>query len=167
MNNRENVQPENNISLLILEDREKRFYNTLDLVKKYNLPVVCGKLNYPGKNKNTPEANKAFEILIRAVKNKFGGEIIFEQELSGYDGRSILAAVNMNSHDAKKAAVDIEDNNVLGRVFDVDIYVENGESVGRENIGIEPRKCIICGDNARVCIRSGRHSLDEILNKVN
>lgn len=158
---------EMNISQLILEDREKRYNDILYLSKKYDLPVVCGKLNYPGRDKNTIEANRAFEILHRIFIEKFSINTVFLKELKGYDGRSIIAAVDMPFEAVKAAAVEIEDGSEIGRIFDVDVYTQDGSSIGREVLGITPRKCIICSENARICIRSGRHSVMETLGRIN
>lgn len=155
------------ISQMILEDREKRYNNILNLSCRYDLPVVCGKLNYPGNDKNTIEANKAFEILLKIIKEKFSTKTVCFKELCGFDGRSVLAVVNMLPEKIKKIAVDIESGCELGRIFDIDVYLKDGNSIGREMIDEPSRRCIICGGDARICVRSGRHSLDEILNRIN
>lgn len=156
-----------NISHLILEDREKRYNYILELLKKYNLPVVCGKVNYPGENKNTIEANRAYEILISIIKEKFKMETVFSAELEGFDGRSILTVIDMLPKDIKYITARIEDGSELGRIFDMDVYINDGTSIGRELIGLPSRKCIICKEDARICVRSGRHSLQETLKRIN
>ena len=158
---------ERNISRLILEDREKRYNDVLELSRKFNLPVVCGKLNYPGGNKNTVEANRAFEILLEILKEKFRMKVVSSRALEGFDGRSILMAVDMSPEAIKETTVELEDNGQIGRIFDIDVYIKEGESINREMINLPPRKCIICGENARICVRSKKHSLEETLNRIN
>lgn len=155
------------VSMLILQDREKRYNKILELIKEFQLPVLCGKLNYPGREKNTKEANRAFEVLTKKIKEKFCLSSIHELELSGYDGKSILLVVNMLPEEVKKQSVAIEDNCSLGRIFDIDVYAGEGSSIGREEIQVPARKCIVCGDIARVCVRSGRHTLDETIGIIN
>lgn len=156
-----------NISQLILEDREKRYNEILAFIGEYDLPVLCSKLNYPGGNKNTKESSRAFEILSSIIKESFGTEIVFLKKLTGFDGSSILAVVNMHPLEIKKITCMLEDRSQLGRIFDIDVYVGDGSSIGREMIDMSPRKCIICEDDARICVRSRKHSLEETLNKVN
>jgi holo-ACP synthase len=151
----------------ILEDREKRYNEILSLINKYRLPIVCGKINYPGTNKNTEESNRAFSILVKQLKRKYGEKMICSVELNGYDGKSFLAALRMEAFEAKKMAIEIEEEHILGRVFDIDIYVDDGSSLGRESINNNPRKCIICEDNARVCIRNKKHTVEETIDKIN
>lgn len=151
----------------ILEDREKRYIEILSLIKLYKLPVICGKINYPGNDKNTPEAQKAFQILKQLLENRVKGESVYKQMLSGEDGSSILLVINLEPMEVKKITVELEVAHPLGRIFDIDVYAGEGESIGREYLGIKPRKCIICEKDARICMRAGNHSIQEVLDKVN
>ena len=82
----------------------------------------------------------------------------------------------------KKAAVAAEESDALGRLFDMDVLViddalkadENGHysltdirSISRSQLGAGPRKCLLCGENAKACARSRAHSMDDLLNKIN
>jgi holo-ACP synthase len=151
----------------ILEDREKRYNLVLDYLKQYNLPVVCSKVNYPGTDKNTQEASMAFLILQKAVLEKFKLYSINTQILEGNDGKSFLSVVDISPLDAKSLGICIEENHELGRIFDIDVYTEDGVSIGREKINKNMRKCILCDEDARVCIKTGAHSLNQTLSVIN
>lgn len=151
----------------ILEAREKRYNATLELIDEYKLPVICGKINYPGDNKNTSEAQGAFDILEQLVLSSFNNDTVYKKSLSGTDGRAILMAINLNPLEAKKIAVDLEIHHPLGRIFDIDIYDLDGVSIGREKIHMEPRRCFLCNEDARVCMRKGNHSLEEVIDNIN
>lgn len=157
----------------ILEDREKRYDRILEIIREYKLPVVCGKLNYPGDEKNTVEALKAVRILKSILKKQYAGFESYSEKLKGFDGESILISVDMEALRAKDMAVEIEESHLLGRVFDIDVYEEDGYSlggacsIGRAERGLPERKCIVCGENARLCVREGRHKLSEVLNVIN
>lgn len=151
----------------ILQDREKRYCEILSLIIKYSMPVVCGKINYPGDNKNTIEAQSAFKILQQLLRERFTKNSKHIQVLSGHDGSSILIATNFKSLEAKKIAVSLEANHSLGRIFDIDVYEADGSPISRESLGIESRRCIICSDDARICMRTGCHSLQEVVDRVN
>lgn len=151
----------------ILEDREKRYNEILYLLEKYKLPVLCGKINYPGNNKNTEEVQKAFELLRKLLKNNFGSTAKHTEINKGLDGPYFSMVLSMDGRKAKKLAVKIEDENALGRIFDIDIYIDEGRPIGRAEIGLQPRKCIICGGDARSCSREKTHGLSEVLDKIN
>lgn len=150
----------------ILNDREKRYLETIGLYGTFKKPIICGKINYPGQNKNTLEAEKAFSALLSSLNLEFKDEVIFSKLVEGYDGKAILMVMNLGSIEAKNRAVKIEEQHGLGRIFDIDVYVE-GQSVGRENINKSPRKCLICNEDARLCMRGYKHSLEEVIDSVN
>lgn len=151
----------------ILQDREKRYDEVLSLINKYGLPVICGKINYPGNDKNTLEAQRAFQILQELLTERFAENSIYTQILAGDDGSSILIVTSIDPMEAKKISVSIETNHPIGRVFDIDVYVIGGKSIGREKLNIETRRCISCNEDARICMRTGKHSLQEVVDRVN
>jgi len=151
----------------ILEDREKRYNIILELIEKHGLPVLCGKINYPGNNKNTKEAKEAFNILLKSIEEAFQSYTIDKVITSGYDGNGVILVLNIESKAAKEEAVAIEENHNIGRIFDIDIYDTDGAPLSREDKGMQPRKCMVCGQNARECMKLKRHSLEETLKIVN
>lgn len=150
----------------VLNAREERYNRTLELIDEYELPVICCKLNYPGNIKNTLESRIGFEILKTEAVASFR-DIYHTEELHGDDGSCLFIVTKEKPERAKKAAVYIEENHPLGRHFDVDVYLKDGTSLERKNVGLPLRGCIICGKPARECMLNGRHSYDEIISKVN
>lgn len=150
----------------ILEDREKRFDRIIELIQE-GKPVLCGKLNYPGEIKNTPEANKGFLILYNLLFEKFSDYIKTKEIIKGYDGNAVLMTLDMEPVSAKEYSIDIEDGHPLGRIFDIDVYLKEGTPISRSDIGRKPRTCIICGKNAKECTRSMAHDIMEVRNKIN
>jgi holo-ACP synthase len=150
----------------ILEDREKRYNTIIKILKGGAKSVVCGKINFPGQNKNTQESLKAFGYLSDVLKN---GMLLNEKYeiLEGFDGKSIIAGIDAGSRELKKKAVEIEESSPIGRVFDIDIYDSQGVPVGRRDIGAPDRTCIVCGGNAKICVREQAHSLTETLKIIN
>ncbi|MCX7884555.1 MAG: citrate lyase holo-[acyl-carrier protein] synthase [Caloramator sp.] len=156
----------NNLWELILIDREKRYDLICETIEKYKLPVLCGKLNYAGENKNTALANKAFNVLLNLLKDDFKEYIVFEKILEGFDGKAVVMALNLSADYAKKFSILIEDSHTLGRIFDIDIYDLNKVPLSRRDFGYS-RPCIICGLNARDCIALKNHSYEDVIKKTN
>lgn len=50
----------------------------------------------------------------------------------------------------------------MGRLFDLDVYDLEGRPVSRQDLGIAPRGCLLCGGDVQECRRSGRHTLSEL-----
>lgn len=153
----------------LLDDREGRYEKTLDLIQLFGLPVLCGKLNYPGNNKNTNEAKAAFTSLLDALTDCYYSTTVYSELLTGQDGSAILMALNLEIAAAKSEAIKLEETHPLGRLFDIDVYDGNGRPMSRGSLGYPPRGCILCGNSVSVaaCSRLQRHELDEILNEVN
>lgn len=151
----------------ILEDREKRYNLVIDMINKYSFPVLCGKINYPGTDKNTPEANIAFEAIKETVEKAFEQFFLDKKLDSGFDGNSIIASLKLDPDAAKRIAVRLEEVHALGRIFDIDIYGVDGVPFSRTDLDLSPRKCIVCGENARECIWLKKHGIEEILNCIN
>ncbi|WP_027307741.1 citrate lyase holo-[acyl-carrier protein] synthase [Caloramator sp. ALD01] len=151
----------------ILEDRERRYEETLKLIELNLGTVLCAKINYPGKNKNTECAKMAFSILRQEIYKEFDGKIKVEKKLSGCDGDSLLLIIDLPIIEVKKRSIKIETEHPLGRIFDVDIYNKDGVPLSRGDFNIQERKCIVCGNAVRECIVKKRHSVEEVLEKVN
>lgn len=88
------------------------------------------------------------------------------------------------SYIIKKAAVSVEEGSDLGRLFDIDVLIsgQNTEpalydtpdslsdfpcGISRSQLGMKPRQCLLCGENAKACARSRAHTMDQLLAKVN
>lgn len=69
--------------------------------------------------------------------------------------------------EAKRIAVNIEDTHPLGRLFDIDIINADGVPVSRDAIGEKPRRCLVCDQEARYCMRMRWHTQEEIWAKIN
>ncbi len=151
----------------ILLDREKRYDRILELIEEFNLPVLCGKINYPGINKNTMESKKAFRNLEDILSLQISHRSVFCEKLDGYDGSSMLMVLKEEPLIAKNMAVLIEEKHPLGRIFDIDVYIKDGSSIGRENIDKKPRRCAVCEKNARICMKNKNHNIEELLEKIN
>ena len=60
----------------------------------------------------------------------------------------------------------IEESHFLGRIFDIDVYDGEGGQVSRSSLNLAERKCLLCGNDARICARSRVHSADELNEKI-
>ena len=66
----------------------------------------------------------------------------------------------------KRLAVDIEESHPLGRLFDIDVFGDHPTAVGREALGLAPRRCLVCDRPAHECVRSKRHSLTAVRTSI-
>jgi holo-ACP synthase/triphosphoribosyl-dephospho-CoA synthase len=59
----------------------------------------------------------------------------------------------------------IEQTHPLGRLFDIDV-IEGGGKISRAGLGLEERKCLVCGGGAFACGRSRAHKAEELAGAV-
>ena len=62
--------------------------------------------------------------------------------------------------------VSLEDQDRIGRLFDIDVLRPDACKVSREDLGFSPRTCLLCGQPAHVCSRSRSHSVAELTAEI-
>lgn len=144
----------------VLNQREARVHYINKLIKEYpHQSIVSFKLNIPGPIKSTPNYKWAFLQGLDDIRHT----IIFEEiQLDNITGPEAYLVIHQEKDALKRSLIDIEENHPLGRLFDLDVM-----GISRDQLNIEPRKCLICDDDAHGCSRSRKHSIKEILDKIN
>lgn len=152
---------------MLLESREKRWQLQRQLIQDNpELTLVCLTVIMPGNVKRNAQSLVVAHAAVEAIQEAFGQSIQWqrEQDLStGYEGYYL---VDMSMIACKRLACEIEDNHPLGRLFDIDVINTHVEPVSRSVIGREGRKCLLCDQDARYCMRNHTHSRDELQQKI-
>ena len=65
----------------------------------------------------------------------------------------------------KRETILLEKSHALGRIWDIDVIGEEG-MISRERMGIQGRRCFLCGLDAKVCGRSRSHEIRELQNRA-
>ena len=153
----------------MLEAKEKRYYKIKDLTEKYKAPVLSFMLNIPGEDKSFEEAVSFHKKYVEKIKNLLEEnkiKILFEDYENLITGMEYIAVLDGNGSVIKKLMMEVEEESVGGRLLDLDIYDKDFSRISRSSLGLPERKCIICGDTARSCIKEERHKLEELEEKV-
>lgn len=66
----------------------------------------------------------------------------------------------------KTITSEIENAHPLGRMMDIDIFTTDGTQVSRTGQGDAPRRCLLCGKDARICMRAFSHTQEELLAEI-
>ena len=85
---------------------------------------------------------------------------------TGYEGYFLVDGPLL---EVKQTCCRIEDTHPLGRLLDLDVLepVEGGVApVGRDRVGLEPRRCLLCDRPARECMRAHTHTYEELLRRI-
>lgn len=177
----------------LLASRDARVAHQAELLGEYpGRTLLCLTVMPPGPVKRSVVSLKIAAAAVSAVRSAFVP--IFEElrDLeTGYEGYFM---VDLSPVEAKLAAVALEDSHPLGRLFDLDVVVlknspflrtsgpkqggnphfgplfEDGTDVipmGRQELGLPQRLCLLCGKPVRECMRTRAHTTEELLNKIN
>lgn len=137
-------------------ERQKRFLETSPV-------LICLTMNIPGPIKASTEILAAFRDGVRRVQSAVGARPILYEAFTGPEA---YVPLNADAEAVKREMCRIEDEEPLGRLFDLDVLTGNGEKHGRSALGFSPRSCLLCGKPAFACARSRAHSVSELSGEV-
>lgn len=148
----------------ILEAREQKHHEIELFLKKYKTVLVLS-INYPGPNKCNEYSLYVFEQAQKKIKEMFLlVEVIQRESFAGYYE---IYALEEDSVQVKKIAIEIEDKWELGRLIDLDVYDNQLGVLNRSSFKKENRKCFICNQDAKICGRNRTHSATELIKYFN
>jgi holo-ACP synthase CitX len=122
--------------------------------------VIAVSVNVPGPAKCPPGAAR----LARAAGEMLSRQIAAQAVSDGIDalGPWAILASPLAPAAAKRAAIDIETSDPAGRLLDLDVYDSTGRQIDRASAGLPARRCLACASPAVDCIRTRRHSTEDV-----
>lgn len=148
---------------LILASRDARWQHQQELLQQHpDLTLVCLTVVMPGKVKRNDASLIVAHAAVEALKQEFGQQVasIEERDLpTGFEAYLLCTAELL---DAKRRVCQIEETHPLGRLFDLDVIHPDGTPISRTELGLPNRSCIICGNEARYCMRNHTHTQEEL-----
>lgn len=146
----------------ILLAREKRIEYQEKLLEKYKMTIIVIRVNYPGLNKNNDISKRISGVIEKEICEILSTSIKYKTIMTTAEGPIVVMCIDKKARDIKLLALDIEEKHLLGRIVDIDVYDAKGLGISREDFGIGMRKCYICDEIAHNCVRSKKHSFDEV-----
>lgn len=145
----------------VLEARDHRAARQKAMLQEHGLPLVSLTVVMPGSEKRNDASLFIAQEAVKAIEAEFDVVAAEKEDLpTGYEARY---SIPMKALELKRATVAIEETHPLGRLFDIDVIDANGEPISREQIGEEPRTCLVCGELSAACVRSRKHTVPEVL----
>lgn len=144
--------------------REARWQVQQTLLARYpGASVVCLTMNVAGPIKTTREIERAFDWGMDAVRAALGGHTtLFEAAIREKTGPEAAFAVRGDAQEIKRRLCALEDGCPMGRLLDIDVIAPGGGKVARTQLGLPPRRCLLCGEAAPVCARSRAHTVEAL-----
>ena len=158
------------VSLLdILDARERRALRQQALLREWALPLVSFTMNVAGPVKNSPIIARAFQEGLSRLEDALKTarmEIKSREHVDRHTGCEALLVVAGDAAALKGLCVSLEDQDPLGRLFDIDVLRPEGEKLDRESLGFPARPCLICGREGKACASRRLHPVEELQDKT-
>lgn len=149
----------------ILLARDRRAARQQEWLDKYHLPLISFTMNIAGEIKSDALIRRAFltgvERIERLLARK-GFAVKERMQLFAFTGCEALWAVAADAQEIKAQMLLLEEEDALGRLFDMDVIDAQGAHLSR---GTE-RTCLICGGPVRACARVRMHSAQQLYQRA-
>ena len=136
--------------------RDRRAAIQGELLRSHGVPLVCLSMNIAGEIKLYPLVRNAFYEGVRRIRESIAP--LEEHVVCEFTGCEAFFCVAMDVKALKERMTKLEENDELGRLFDIDVLNAHGEKLSR---GVM-RRCLICSEAAAICARSRAHTLEEL-----
>lgn len=151
----------------MLAERERRAEVQSRLLAAQDGGLLCLSLNMAGPVKRFPLLLRGYREGRRrteAALDRAGVSWRFLEERLERAGPCAFYQVreSVPLPEVKEILCGVEDAGPLGRLLDLDLLRPDGEKISRREAGRPPRRCLLCGEEAAVCGRSRRHSVEEL-----
>ena len=161
----------------LLDSRDRRVQHQKQLLQAYpGCSLICLTVQLPGPVKRSRESLIIGEAGLAELLNKFGSVLRHVHVRDLETGYEAYLLVPLPAPDVKRACCKIEDTHPLGRMMDIDVIPDQSNVIpdvigglhplSRSDIGLPPRRCLLCSNEARYCMRARTHSTEELLEKI-
>ena len=115
----------------------------------------------PGAVKRSPLLDAIFAAALAALR-PLVDDARARIEAVDDSGHHALYLLDGEARDWKTRMLALENRAPLSRLWDIDIIDRDGVAVSRRDLGLPPRRCLICDDDAKTCARERRQSIAEL-----
>ena len=141
----------------MLQARDERCQLQRALLSTYHTSIVSFNMNIPGPIKRTLLVELAFEEGLRRLTEALPLPLRREVRRDK-TGCEAMLVCDMPPAPLKEITTRLEEQDELGRLFDMDVLGPEGEKLSRPAV----RRCLVCGGPVQACARSRAHSLETL-----
>ena len=150
----------------LLESRDRRAAHQTELMRAFpGTALVCLTVQLPGSVKRNARSLVIGGAGLAALTDIFGSVLSHLQVKDLETGYEAYLLVRLPARLVKSLCVSIEEEHPLGRLMDIDVRTPEG-AIDRQAIGIPPRKCLLCDNEVRYCMRAKNHTTEELLKRI-
>lgn len=157
----------NELLMEILQAREDRAARQKQLLNQYGKPLLCFTMNIPGPKKLDRDVRIGFFVGCRLLADALSPhKVLYRQEYMPITGCEGYYVVDLPAKELKALAIELEDIDPIGRLFDLDVLDTDGRKLTREELGHPRRKCLLCDKDAMICASTRAHKLEELTDRT-
>lgn len=151
----------------LLASRDERQKKERELTKRFpDKTLMVFTVVVPGDIKRDRRSLTVAEAGMNAIKKSFGQDIVHTFTYDLETGFEAFFIIGCKCDEAKLMACEIENTHTLGRLMDIDVFDDACRPISRQTVKKEQRKCLICENDSRVCMRLRNHTLEELSGKI-
>ena len=151
----------------LLASREARRDFQQGLLRRHpGKTLVCLTVVMPGTVKRNVSSLIVAQAGLSALIARFGSDMESMQVRDLVTGFEAYLLTSLSPREAKRAVCHIEESHPLGRLFDLDVLDAAGMPLSRADLGLAPRRCLLCDRESRWCMRNHTHSREELTARI-
>ena len=151
----------------LLASREARRDFQQELLRRHpGNTLVCLTVVMPGPVKRNAASLIVAQAALTALIGRFGGDVTRMEVRDLPTGYEAYLLTPLPPAEVKRAACAMEDTHPLGRLFDLDVLDAAGIPLSRADLGLAPRRCLLCERDARWCMRNHTHTTGELAARI-
>ncbi|MBQ4299361.1 MAG: citrate lyase holo-[Bacteroidales bacterium] len=151
----------------LLKSRDERASTQMSLLAAYpGCSLVSLTVIFPGQVKRSKESLIVGGAAVAAILGRFSRQIKYSEVRDLETGYEAYFMVEAPAVELKRICCEIEETHPLGRLMDIDVLGADAVPLDRRFFGFSARKCLVCGQDARLCMRNTTHDLNELDNKI-
>ena len=112
----------------------------------------------PGAVKRSPLLDAIFAAALAALR-PLVDDARARIEAVDDSGHHALYLLDGEARDWKTRMLALENRAPLARLWDIDIIDRDGVAISRRDLGLPPRRCLLCDADAKTCARERRHDI--------
>lgn len=153
----------------LLSSRECRQARQQAWLARHHSTLLVLTLVVPGAVKDSPLTRHIFNLGWQALQQMYDQQAwmcLQAEALALPTGCEGYLALQVDAHVVKEAAVQLEIQQPIGRLWDIDVLTPQGHILSRRDIGQPERRCLLCAQPAKLCARQRSHGTEQLLDEM-
>lgn len=154
----------------MLAARDQRVARQKELLTTYpQTSLISVTLRIPGPIKTGTQIHGVFKQLLADLLTQFKATLVFHEAQQLATGDLAFLVVTQPPRQLKQQLLRYEQQHRFCLLCDFDVvYLAAGQlqQVSRRELGVAPRRCLVCGGDAKVCSRTRKHGIKTVQQAV-